>query len=92
MCPMYSPVRCFCFSIDATAESGRYGRLLNHSRQNPNCVTKVVMLGDTPRLILVARQDIQPGTELLYDYGDRYNSSLYLAYLDNHIWDLLLRL
>jgi len=64
------------YCIDATAESGRYGRLLNHSRQNPNCVTKVVMLGDTPRLILVARQDIQPGTELLYDYGDRSKDSL----------------
>jgi hypothetical protein len=24
-----------------------------------------------PRLILVAKQDIQMGTELLYDYGDR---------------------
>ena len=58
-------------SIDATSESGRYGRLLNHSKITPNCVTKVVMLGDTPRLILVAKNDIVAGTELLYDYGDR---------------------
>jgi len=64
------------YCIDATTESGRYGRLVNHSRVSPNCVTKVVMLGDTPRLILVARQDIQPGTELLYDYGDRSKDSL----------------
>merc|ERR1719234_1370036 len=28
------------YCIDATSESGRYGRLLNHSRVNPNCVTK----------------------------------------------------
>ena len=28
-------------SIDATGESGRYGRLLNHSLKKPNCVTKV---------------------------------------------------
>ena len=30
------------------------------------------MLGTSPRLILVAKQDIEPGTELLYDYGDWY--------------------
>ena len=29
------------------------------------------MLGETPRLILVAKSDIVAGTELLYDYGDR---------------------
>ena len=60
------------FSIDATSESGRFGRLLNHSKISPNCVTKVFTMGDTPRLILVAKNDIVAGTELLYDYGDRY--------------------
>jgi len=64
------------YCIDATGESGRYGRLLNHSRISPNCVTKVVMLGDIPRLILVAKQDIETATELLYDYGDRSKESL----------------
>jgi len=59
------------YCIDATSESGRYGRLVNHSCKTPNCVTKVVMLGETPRLILVAKQDIEVDTELLYDYGDR---------------------
>jgi len=72
------------YCIDATGESGRYGRLLNHSTKAPNCVTKVVMLGDTPRLILVAKQDIPANTELLYDYGDRSKESLaahpWLAY------------
>ena len=29
------------------------------------------MLGDIPRLIVVAKQDIAAQTELLYDYGDR---------------------
>jgi histone-lysine N-methyltransferase SETD8 len=64
------------YCIDATGESGRYGRLLNHSTKAPNCATKVVMLGDTPRLILVAKQDISEDTELLYDYGDRSKESL----------------
>jgi len=64
------------YCVDATAESGRYGRLLNHSRVNPNCVTKVVDLKNTPRLILVAKYDIKAGTELLFDYGDRSKESL----------------
>jgi len=64
------------YCVDATAESGRYGRLLNHSRVSPNCVTKVVGMKDSPRLILVANQDIAAGTELLFDYGDRSKDSL----------------
>jgi len=64
------------YCIDATQETGRYGRLVNHSCKIPNCVTKVVMLGNEPRLILVAKQDIEEGTELLYDYGDRSKESL----------------
>ena len=37
----------------------------------PNCKTKVITLGEVPRLILVAKSDIVAGSELLYDYGDR---------------------
>jgi histone-lysine N-methyltransferase SETD8 len=36
----------------------------------------VVVFQDRPRLILVARKDIDSGTELLYDYGDRSKESL----------------
>jgi len=64
------------YCIDATAETGRFGRLINHSCKTPNCVTKVVMLGDSPRLILVAKQVIEEGEELLYDYGDRSKESI----------------
>ena len=64
------------YCVDATAESGRYGRLINHSRKFPNCISRVVMFENTPRLILVARQDLPKGTELVYDYGDRSHKSL----------------
>ena len=30
------------------------------------------MLGDPPRLLLVAKQEKKDGEELLYDYGYRY--------------------
>ena len=59
------------YCIDATAETGRLGRLVNHSRLQPNCCTKVVMVDKIPRLVLIAKKDIESGTELLYDYHDR---------------------
>ena len=65
------------FSIDATAETGRLGRLVNHSRLQPNLMTKVIQIDkQPPRLVLVAKYDLDPGTELLYDYGDRSKESL----------------
>jgi len=64
------------YCIDATTETGRLGRLVNHSRLQPNCCTKVVMVDKVPRLVLIAKTDIEAGTELLYDYGDRSKESL----------------
>ena len=61
----------FIFSIDATKDTGRYGRLVNHSRKTPNLVTKVITNGESPRLFLIAKRDIESGVELLYDYGER---------------------
>ena len=68
----------FIFSIDATKDTGRYGRLVNHSRKTPNLVTRVITNGESPRLFLIAKYDIEPGVELLYDYGDRSKKSLEL--------------
>lgn len=64
-----------CFSVDATAESDRLGRLVNHSR-NGNLTTKTVVIDNTPHLVLIAKEDIQPGEEVTYDYGDRSKVSL----------------
>ena len=64
------------FSIDATKETGRLGRLVNHSRVTPNLQTKVIVFRETPRLILIAKRDLKAGEELLYDYGDRSKQSL----------------
>uniref|UniRef100_T1J6A2 [histone H4]-lysine(20) N-methyltransferase n=1 Tax=Strigamia maritima TaxID=126957 RepID=T1J6A2_STRMM len=74
-CYMYyfTLVKKYC--VDATAESGRLGRLVNHSRRG-NLLTKSLLVGDVPRLILVAKSDIKVGEELLFDYGDRCRSSL----------------
>ena len=58
------------FCIDATEESGRHGRLINHSKTTPNLKTKVCRVDDQPRMYFVATVKIEQGDELLYDYGD----------------------
>jgi histone-lysine N-methyltransferase SETD8 len=65
------------YCIDATSESNkRLGRLLNHSRTNQNCHTKLIDLNGKPVLGIYALQDIQPNEELTYDYGDRSVNSI----------------
>lgn len=63
------------YCVDATAESGRLGRLVNHSR-NGNLSTKTVEIDKKPRLVLIAKEDISAGEEVTYDYGDRSKESI----------------
>ncbi|KAK7792758.1 hypothetical protein R5R35_007075 [Gryllus longicercus] len=63
------------YCVDATSESGRLGRLVNHSR-NGNLQTKTLEIKSRPRLVLIAREDISPGEEVTYDYGDRSKESI----------------
>uniref|UniRef100_A0A182UQE6 [histone H4]-lysine(20) N-methyltransferase n=1 Tax=Anopheles merus TaxID=30066 RepID=A0A182UQE6_ANOME len=64
-----------CYIIDATAESGKLGRLVNHSR-NGNLVTKTVPINNRPHLVLIAKEDIEKDVEVTYDYGDRSKEAL----------------
>ena len=68
------------YSIDGTAESGKLGRLVNHSRKG-NLISRIVEVGSNPHLVLLAKVDIEPTTEILYDYGDRDKETL-----RNHPW------
>lgn len=63
------------YCVDATKETNRLGRLINHSKCG-NCQTKLHDINGVPHLILVASRDIKVGEELLYDYGDRSKASL----------------
>ncbi|KAK7933070.1 hypothetical protein WMY93_003966 [Mugilogobius chulae] len=63
------------YCVDATKESSRLGRLINHSK-NGNCQTRLHPIDGTPHLILVASRDISVDEELLYDYGDRSKASI----------------
>lgn len=63
------------YCVDATKESNRLGRLINHSKSG-NCQTRLHPIDGTPHLILVASRDIEVDEELLYDYGDRSKASI----------------
>uniref|UniRef100_A0A8C6UUQ8 [histone H4]-lysine(20) N-methyltransferase n=1 Tax=Neogobius melanostomus TaxID=47308 RepID=A0A8C6UUQ8_9GOBI len=63
------------YCVDATRESTRLGRLINHSKAG-NCQTRLHPIDGTPHLILVASRDITADEELLYDYGDRSKASI----------------
>ncbi|XP_058473560.1 N-lysine methyltransferase KMT5A-A [Solea solea] len=71
----YFQYLCKTYCVDATKESGRMGRLINHSKIG-NCQTKLHDINGVPHLILVASRDIDKGEELLYDYGDRSKASI----------------
>ena len=75
------PKLLFPSSVDATADNKRHGRLLNHSKTNPNVVTKMVILDNLPYLCLVAGRSICKGEQLEYDYGDRSKMSI-----QSHPW------
>ena len=57
--------------IDATFESGKLGRLINHSKEFSNLTPVTIVVDGKPHIVFVAKRDILPGEELLYDYGDR---------------------
>ena len=57
--------------VDATEESGRLGRLINHSKTNANVAAELWKVEDVSHIIFKALCDIDEGVELLYDYGDR---------------------
>ncbi|XP_011603046.2 N-lysine methyltransferase KMT5A-A isoform X1 [Takifugu rubripes] len=71
----YFQYLCKKYCVDATKETGRMGRLINHSK-NGNCQTKLHDINGVPHLILVASRNIDEGEELLYDYGDRSKASI----------------
>uniref|UniRef100_A0A3P8UGD2 [histone H4]-lysine(20) N-methyltransferase n=1 Tax=Amphiprion percula TaxID=161767 RepID=A0A3P8UGD2_AMPPE len=63
------------YCVDATKETSRLGRLINHSKTG-NCQTRLHPIDGIPHLILVASKDIEAEEELLYDYGDRSKASI----------------
>ncbi|XP_073695564.1 lysine methyltransferase 5Ab [Garra rufa] len=63
------------YCVDATKETKRLGRLINHSK-NGNLRTKLHEINGIPHLIFLASRDIKVDEELLYDYGDRSKEAI----------------
>ncbi|XP_071555211.1 histone-lysine N-methyltransferase set-1 [Temnothorax nylanderi] len=63
------------YCVDATAESDKLGRLVNHSRTG-NLIARIVEVNSIPHLVLTAKEDIPIGVEVTYDYGDRSRESI----------------
>lgn len=68
----------YCY--DGTNDDGSFGRLINHSRLNPNIQPKVEIIRDKPYIYFKAINNIPAGTELRYDYGDRKTDLSWLKY------------
>ncbi|KAK6527146.1 hypothetical protein TWF281_010339 [Arthrobotrys megalospora] len=67
----------FMFQINTTHEidGTQYGnktRYLNHSKLEPNCEPKVLLVNGVHRIAFRALEDIEPGQELLFNYGDTF--------------------
>lgn len=73
---------CLFHSVDATEESRKgenskqFGRLINHSKKEPNVVPNVVEVDNKPHICFFATRKITVGEELQYDYGDRGRMSI----------------
>ncbi|XP_018374828.1 PREDICTED: histone-lysine N-methyltransferase pr-set7 [Trachymyrmex cornetzi] len=63
------------YCVDATAETNKLGRLVNHSRTG-NLIARIVEVNSIPHLVLTAKEDIPIGVEVSYDYGDRSRESI----------------
>ena len=59
------------YVVNATEETSRLGRLVNHSRTSPNVMAKVKWVDGRPRLLLHAMGRLKAGEELTFDYGER---------------------
>lgn len=56
--------------VDATHEDGSLARLANHSWKLYNAYMQKVVVNGEPHIVLFAAQDIFPGQEIRYNYGD----------------------
>ena len=45
------------------------GRLCNHSRNDNNLMPKILQIDDDFNIVLIAKDDLAPNTELLFNYG-----------------------
>ncbi|XP_069033055.1 uncharacterized protein [Embiotoca jacksoni] len=60
------------WSVDASKEDGTLGRLVNDDHRSPNCEMRKVVCEGKPHLCLFAVEEISPGEEITYNYGESF--------------------
>lgn len=68
----YTITLCFVFSIDATHNQRMARFVIDSPRKFANCCAKPLFVDGMPHVVLFAAMEIEPGTELRYDYGGTY--------------------
>lgn len=66
--------RSYLFNLDTktvidSTRKGNKTRFINHSSELPNCACKIMNVSSDFRIGLFAIHDLQPHTELFFDYG-----------------------
>lgn len=61
---------------DATDETDKFGRLINHSRKNANILAQAGTYDGKTIIYIIAKREILPNEEILYDYGERRTDAL----------------
>lgn len=65
------------YSIDSHMQDvpPSYGRLINHCTKHTNMQPEVIKVNQKWVVVFYAKRDIQPGEQLLYNYGHKYDKS-----------------
>ena len=62
-------LKCVFHRLDASANDGTLGRLINDDHSTPNAVARVVECGGNPCICFFSVNAIAVGTEIRYNYG-----------------------
>ena len=64
----------YCLHFAPDDPNLSFGALMNHSSVHPNVIPRLFFIGGNPEILFLAKHNIPPGTELLWNYGPFYTN------------------